>query len=312
MNCATHNDVAAVAYCRACGKPLCANCTRDVRGVVYCENCLAERLQGVQPSPTAAGFVSSATPASGSGPNPTVAGILAGFFPVGVGAVYAGQYAKGLAHLGIVVLMIIGLSANLPWYVDTVLGILLGFFYFYQIIDAVRSAKAVQMGQPAPDPFGLSTTFGTGEKTDTATVPMGAVILIGLGVLFLLHTMGVWFFSMNRFWPVILIVIGAWLFARRWGVFGERYGTCSCARCRARCLMGPAVLVTLGLLFLLEAQDVISFGRTWPILLLVIGLVKLLQGNASTAGHIGGAPPAGSTGAIAGEVQPPSSEVKHG
>ena len=37
MNCATHNNVAAVAYCRTCGKPLCANCVRDVRGTMFCE-----------------------------------------------------------------------------------------------------------------------------------------------------------------------------------------------------------------------------------------------------------------------------------
>ncbi len=49
MNCANHPDIESVAYCRTCGKPLCANCTRDVRGVVYCENCLAARLEGVQP-----------------------------------------------------------------------------------------------------------------------------------------------------------------------------------------------------------------------------------------------------------------------
>jgi hypothetical protein len=49
MNCATHNDTAAVAFCRTCGKPLCNNCTRDVRGVVYCEPCLAARLEGTAP-----------------------------------------------------------------------------------------------------------------------------------------------------------------------------------------------------------------------------------------------------------------------
>jgi len=41
MNCATHSDTAAVAFCRSCGKPLCNQCTRDVRGVIYCESCLA-------------------------------------------------------------------------------------------------------------------------------------------------------------------------------------------------------------------------------------------------------------------------------
>jgi len=43
MNCAIHNEIAAVAFCRTCGKPLCTNCTRDVRGVIYCEACLAGR-----------------------------------------------------------------------------------------------------------------------------------------------------------------------------------------------------------------------------------------------------------------------------
>ena len=87
----------------------------------------------VQPGPT-------------SGPNPAVAGMLAGIFPFGVGAVYCSQYAKGLSHLVIFVLMILGLSADLPWYVDMVLGVSLAFFYVYQIIDAVRTAKAIQLG----------------------------------------------------------------------------------------------------------------------------------------------------------------------
>ena len=59
MNCATHNDVAAVAFCRTCGKPLCNQCTRDVRGVIYCESCLAARMEGMAPAP---GFVSPQTP----------------------------------------------------------------------------------------------------------------------------------------------------------------------------------------------------------------------------------------------------------
>jgi hypothetical protein len=313
MNCATHNDIAAVAFCRTCGKPLCGNCTRDVRGVVYCEPCLAARLEGTAP---AAGFVPpQAPPQTGyqqfmdqgvglkvppgptSGPNPVVAGILAGFFPFGVGAVYCSQYAKGLAHLVIFVLAIVGLSSDLPAYVDTMLGISLGFFYFYQIIDAVRTAKAIQLGQPPPDPFGLAQTFGVGEKLDTSKVPAGAVILIGLGVIFLLHTIGIFEFGLHRFWPLILIFLGVWLFAKHWGLLGgSRYG-CPCDRCRTRKLMGPAMLVTIGILFMLEnvGNGNLHFGRTWPAILLVIGVVKLVQSNASGAGHIGplpGAPPA--------------------
>jgi hypothetical protein len=225
-------------------------------------------------------------PGATSGPNPTVAGILAGFFPFGVGAVYCSQYAKGLAHLVIFVLMIVGLSSNLPWFVDMVLGISLGFFYFYQIIDAVRTARAVQLGQPVPDPFGLAQTFGVGEKVDAAKIPIGAVVLIGLGVLFLLHTVGLFEFGLHRFWPLILIALGGWIFAKNWGLIESNRPICLCERCRTRKLMGPAILVTLGVLFLLDNAGHVGFDRTWPAILLVIGIVKLMQSNASSEGHI--------------------------
>jgi hypothetical protein len=335
MNCATHNDVAAVAFCRTCGKPLCQNCTRDVRGVIYCESCLAARMEGTAApqNPTAAGFtpVQTVYPAmgsgvpgpTGSGPNPAVAGILAGFFPIGVGAVYTGQYAKGLAHLVIMVLLIIGVGSNLPWFVITVLAISMGFFYVYQIIDSVRSAKAIQSGEPAPDPFGLAQTFGAGEKFEGTKIPTGAVVLIGLGVLFLLHTAGLFEFGLDRFWPLILIFLGVWLFARQWGIAGSRSAACYCERCRTRRIMGPAILVTLGVLFLLDSASHVSFDRTWPAILLVIGVVKLMQSNASSEGHVGVLPRSGSVippgvpGAMPPQApqnppQPPSSgEVKN-
>src|SRR5579864_2811321 len=249
MNCATHSDTAAVAFCRTCGKPLCNQCTRDVRGVIYCEACLAARMEGTAPAAGLVPPVQTVYPPVGTassspgprpplntGPNPALAGILAGFFPIGVGAVYTGQYAKGLSHLVIMVLLILGVSSNLPWYVITVLGILIGFFYIYQIIDAVRSAKAIQIGEPAPDPFGLAATFGAGEKFDGTKVPAGAAVLIGLGVIFLLHTAGLFEFGLDRFWPLILIFLGVWLFAKQWGLIG---GT------RVGCQWNIAVLASL-------------------------------------------------------------------
>ena len=339
MNCATHSNIAAVAYCRTCGKPLCAACSRDVRGTIFCETCLADRLAGVVPPapgiiPPAPSAVPPGNYPPGSypmnpaipmaqplrgGPNPAVAGILAGFLPVGVGAVYNGQYAKGLAHLVITVATIVALSSNLPWYMDTVLGIGLGFFYFYQIIDAVRSAHAIQAGQPAPDPFGLAQTFSAGDSFDSSTVPTGAVILIGLGLLFLLHTIGLFEFGFGRFWPLILIFFGVWAFARRWGLVGHTTG-CPCERCRAQCIMGPAMLTTVGVLFLLSSLNVAGLNKTWPVFILVVGGVKLLQSSASTEGHIQPPPPAYPTTTPpppppmpAAEVSPtPSSEVNRG
>src|SRR5208337_3718448 len=271
MNCANHPGIAAAAYCRTCGKPLCSNCTRDVKGVIYCENCLAERLQGVQPvmPPPAAGLVASAPPqatVTGAGPNPAVAGILAGFFPFGVGAVYTGQYAKGLAYL----LVFFGLifATDHGGSIAPLFGMGAAFFYVYQIIDSVRTAHAIQAGQPAPDPLGLGQAFGAGEKVDTSKIPTAAVLLIGIGVLFLMQTMGIFSFSVDRFWPLLLVALGVWLFARRWGWIGGTTALRCDHRHRTRGLMGPVMLVTVGLLSLSESLNGPGWDRTWPVLLL--------------------------------------------
>ena len=316
MNCANHPDVEKVAFCRTCGKPLCANCTRAVHGVIYCESCLAARLEGVQPNvaPPVAGFV-AATPAGVpvpvGGPNPALAGVLAGFFPFGVGAVYTGQYAKGLAHLVIFTLLILGASSGSEA-MGVVCGLGIAGFYFYQIIDSVRSARAMQLGQAPPDPFGLGTTFSAGERVDVSKVPVGALILIGLGVIFLLHTLDIWDFSAHRIWPLVLIGIGGWLLARRLGLVGEVPPGFDRVRSCKRGLMGPAVLLTLGFQFLLDSMGVIRFGRTLPLLLVVIGLVKIFQSTAGP-GPLAGPPsaiPGGAPPYASGEVPPPYTEVK--
>ena len=363
MNCANHADAPAVAYCRTCGKALCANCTRPVRGVIYCEDCLGAKMEGVPAG--AAGFVPGTfSPASGpmpprppqpgsSGPNPAVAGILAGFFPFGVGAVYTGQYAKGLAHLAVFGLLIAGMSAGDNGHSEAlgiICGIGISFFYIYQIVDAVRSARAIQAGLPAPDPYGLAATFSGGAKIDTSRVPMGAIVLILLGVLLLLHTLGLTEYGLlGPFWPLILIFIGGSMFARAWGWVGPtrnadrarekmaRHGfsptmqnlaaaaSCQCARCRIRRITGPVIVFTFGVLFLLNNlhESNLGFHRTWPVILLVVGALKLMQGSASVEGHISPLPGANPVGgpippappvppAPPGPPVPPTSEVNRG
>ena len=46
------------------------------------------------------------------------------------------------------------------------------------------------------------------------------------------------------------------------------------------------MMVTLGILFLLETTGVRSFHYTWPVLLIVIGVIQVMRHNASTEGHI--------------------------
>jgi len=74
---------------------------------------------------------------------------------------------------------------------------------------------------------------------------------------------------------------------------------CHCQRCTIRRLMFPAILITIGVLFLIERSSWdYGFSRTWPVILLVIGAVKLGESLASTEGHIGPQGP-----------QPPQGEV---
>lgn len=42
-----------------------------------------------------------------------------------------------------------------------------------------------------------------------------------------------------------------------------------------RAIRGPVVLVTLGTLFLIDHSGGVSFGRTWPVLLIVLGILRL-------------------------------------
>jgi hypothetical protein len=67
---------------------------------------------------------------------------------------------------------------------------------------------------------------------------------------------------------------------------------CNCARCRVKGLTGPAVLITIGVLFLIDRSNWDwGFHRTWPVILLVIGAIKLAEAMASTDGHVTGPPP---------------------
>ncbi len=63
---------------------------------------------------------------------------------------------------------------------------------------------------------------------------------------------------------------------------------CNCHRCTCRGLMWPAILITLGVLFLLDQWrgDYLSFHNTWPVILLVIGAIKLGEATASNEGHV--------------------------
>jgi TM2 domain-containing membrane protein YozV len=278
MNCANHPDTPVAAYCQNCGKALCTNCVRSVAGVIYCEQCLAARLGiGAAPGPAAGAQTYLPGVVAPGGPNPGTAFVL-GFIP-GVGAMYNGQFVKGMIHVLIFVILVA--MANH----EGVFGILVAAWVVYQVFDSYQTAKARREGMPLPDPFGLNELGvkmgiqmgGTPAHGFTATQvppmpppppgagypppagftgspyspysnvppvppppgvvppgavpppgfdptmipprrrePIGALILIGLGVLFLLNTLDVFHFNwIGHLWPLLIIAIGAGLLIRR-------------------------------------------------------------------------------------------------
>jgi TM2 domain-containing membrane protein YozV len=156
-------DPERVGFCQDCGKPLTRETVRTVGSRVFCDPCLTTRMSagtayGATPPPPNAGgpaavpppypYTEPFPPMGGNDPSPVLAAIL-GFIP-GVGAMYNGQYAKGLAH--IVIYVVLQSLANH----NGVMGLLVAGFVFYQVFEAYHTAKARREGRPLPDPFGLN------------------------------------------------------------------------------------------------------------------------------------------------------------
>jgi len=139
MDCVNHSGVSATAFCQNCGKALCAACVRNAAGgQVLCEPCFAAWQTYQQP------FV--ATPAGG--PNPAAAAVL-GIIP-GVGAMYNGQFFKGLIHV-VIFAVLVSMS-----HISGIFGIFIPAWILYQSFEAFHTAKALRDGLPVPDPLGLN------------------------------------------------------------------------------------------------------------------------------------------------------------
>lgn len=123
----------------------------------------------------------------------------------GVGAIYNGQYLKGLVH-AVIFGLLISLasategSAGQPMIVTLAMG-----FYAYMAFEAYHTARKRQLGLAVEEWSSLVS-----PNHYMARAPIGPVLLIVLGILFLLDTLHVIEFrELARFWPVLLIIAGA-------------------------------------------------------------------------------------------------------
>jgi hypothetical protein len=238
--CANHAEKTAVAYCRSCGKPLCELCRVEEYGAVYCSEHAPAALAAQAAQPKASGFTAPhpagfpagindavpppPLPKSGyappsspyaaspydrpSGPSPAVATIL-GFIP-GVGAIYNGQYAKGLIHAVVFGLFVTVLNSGVGD-LEPLVAILFAAWIFYMVIEAYHTAKKKRAGLPV-DEFSSIVSF----RGVNAGMPLGAIVLIGLGILLLLNTTGlIPVERIMRYWPAGLILLGVYMLYAR-------------------------------------------------------------------------------------------------
>lgn len=357
MNCANHPERERTAFCQNCGKPLCQECTRIVGTAVYCEPCLAAKISGMPagaapPPPAGAypdpgqNYAGAIPPLPPGSPNPGFAALL-GFIP-GVGAMYNGQFAKGVVHL-IVFAVLVSLADD-----HGIFGLFIAGWVFYQVFEAYQTAVARRDGTPLPNPFGLNDLgerLGFGKSWaagGTATpvpppvdpyvppaspytppaaapfvpapgatpqqpwdvpwqnyvppaanpymnppafdpnaypaprnrFPTGAIWLIGLGLLFLVGNAGIFHGSIHILLPLFLIGLGVWIFYNKMTATGATLSDDGSAFYRTRlfCALRSSVWVILvGIMFFLAEFHILSFGRSWPLFIIVAGLLVLAE-----------------------------------
>ncbi|MBS1831831.1 MAG: B-box zinc finger protein [Acidobacteria bacterium] len=232
MNCFLHPDAPATAFCRQCGKALCDSCQYKLQGTVFCQEHRPNPQEFSNPmehpNPQAAGTTAAAAPHDPYASPYSTAGyhaqqqqpgvvdpsinpgfaFLLGLIP-GVGAIYNGQYAKGLIHVVVLGLLItIANNNDLNGGFEVVFALSIAAWFFYMAFEAYHTAKRRMMGLPV-DEFSSLVNM---DQNSANRFPAGPLFLIFAGLFFLLANFDlIRVRDVIRFWPLGLIGLGAYM-----------------------------------------------------------------------------------------------------
>ena len=136
----------------------------------------------------------AATPSSFSVPKTPLVALVLSLFP-GIGQIYNGQPAKALFFFFAWAGSIYMTAEAHPFF-----AFLIAFTYLYNMVDAWRSAVAINARHAR----------GTVVDEDPTESPAWGAALIGVGALLLLNNLG-WLrlASLQRYWPLVLMAAGA-------------------------------------------------------------------------------------------------------
>ena len=127
----------------------------------------------------------------------------------GLGQIYIGYYQRGFIHVLVAGSVMALLAAEAVPPLVPLLGIFIGFFWLYNMVDAFRRATlyniALQGGSvmPLPEDFEMSGLRGS---------LLGGSVLVGLGLIMLMQTrFGMSLDWVEDWWPMAPILFGAYL-----------------------------------------------------------------------------------------------------
>ena len=148
--------------------------------------------------------------------------------------------------------------------------------------------------------------------------PAGAIWLIVLGAIFLIGNSGLFhWFSARFFVPVLLIALAVWIFVRKMtaqGAYSLADDGSSAYRIRVfRSLRGSAWLALVGVLFLLDDCNILSWSHSWPLFIILWGVMTVLEravyANAGAPPPYGAPYPYPQPPAAAPPVEPVSTSI---
>lgn len=211
-------ETTQVAYCRICGTALTPDEQHLALGTVYCASHVPPAAGPASPPPGSPWTTppSAAPPPSyvapQAVPSPGLAFVL-GLIP-GVGAIYNEQYGKGLVHVLILGLLISIANADSGDF-QPLFGFLIPAWIIYMAFEAYHTARNRAEGRPVEE-------FSSIIPAGSARTPLGPILMIALGIVFLLNNFGLLRFSqIFRYWPVALIALGIYLLIERTGRSGS-------------------------------------------------------------------------------------------
>jgi len=141
--------------------------------------------------------------------SPAAAGVLSGFL-AGAGQLYNGQASKALLFF----IVWAGLISIIPHGPQPLIPLVFVGFWFYQIVEAVQTAKAINIqatGEPCPPsggPAAAPSGLDVPGSRPSGSVFWGAVLMV-VGAAFLLGNFDLLDYDrIIDLWPVIIIALG--------------------------------------------------------------------------------------------------------